>query len=76
MKKQVSILLDENVLKELKRRAKRDYMSLTELIQTILWRSVKTSKRRRSKIPIEKYIGLFSRKGERKVKKKKAKKKK
>ena len=75
MKKQVTILLDENVLKELKRRAKRDFMSLTELIQHILWKSAKTSKRRKTMVPVGKYIELFSRQ-RRKTRKKKVKRKK
>jgi metal-responsive CopG/Arc/MetJ family transcriptional regulator len=42
-KKSFNINLDEELIKELKKRAKEDYLTIEELINQILWRSAKSS---------------------------------
>ncbi len=61
-KKRFLITIHEELYKELKRRAKRDKLTVLELINLILWRSAKRSlsaKRRPQKA--EKFLEIFSR---------------
>lgn len=46
-KKSFTISLDEELVKELNKRAKRDYLTTEELINKILWRSAKSSLRKK-----------------------------
>lgn len=63
-KKTFTITLDEQLVKQLEKRAKRDYLTIQELINNILWRSAKSSLRTRRKYKIgdkEKFVKIFSR---------------
>ncbi len=62
-KKTFTITLDEQLFKQLEKRAKRDYLTVQELIKNILWRSAKSSLRtRKYKLgDKEKFIKIFSR---------------
>jgi len=46
-KKTFTVSLDEELVKELERRAKKDYLTVQELINKILWRSARSSMRRK-----------------------------
>jgi len=56
-KKSFNISLDEELVKELKKRAKKDYLTIEELINQILWRSAKSSLRKRN--PSQKNVTSF-----------------
>jgi metal-responsive CopG/Arc/MetJ family transcriptional regulator len=63
-KKTFSVTLDEELVKEFERRAKRDYLTLQELINKILWRSARSSlRRKRNPRPrkADNFIEVFSR---------------
>ncbi len=62
----ISINIDSDILKELERRAKKEYLTIKELIEDIIRRSAITSKSRRQGKYIpetkgEKFIEYFSR---------------
>lgn len=61
-KKTFTVKLDEELVKELKKRAERDYLTVEELINQVLWRSARSSLRK-SKYPkrAEKFVEIFSR---------------
>jgi len=65
MKKQISIHLDKELIKALEKRAKKNYMTLRELINDILIRSManygKTG-RSYGEPKVEKMVRIFSRK--------------
>lgn len=63
VKKTFSVTLDEQLVKQLEKRAKRDFLSVQELINKILWRSAKSSLRTKNyKLgDKEKFIKIFSR---------------
>lgn len=63
-KKVFTVSLDKKLVQELERRAKRDYLSVQELINKILWKSSKSSlnrKRNPSPKKADKFIEIFSR---------------
>lgn len=63
-KKTFSVSLDKELVEELDRRAKKDYLTVQELINKILWRSARSSlRRKRNPRPRKagKFIGSFSR---------------
>tara|TARA_B100000315_G_scaffold236145_1_gene251663 strand:- start:70 stop:306 length:237 start_codon:yes stop_codon:yes gene_type:complete len=71
----LTIYLDEEAKKLLQKRAKREYLTLTELITNILRRSAISSKKRPYNDNVnDKYLKFFSRRS--RVTKKKPKKKK
>ena len=61
----ISIRVDKDILKELERRARKEYLSVRELIEDIVRRSCVVSKsRRRAKYKgpkVDKFIQYFSR---------------
>lgn len=59
-KKEIIVRIDKELFKNLKKRAKRDYLSVNELVNLILWRSCMRSKKH-GKVPVEKFVELFSR---------------
>lgn len=65
MKKQISIYLDEDLIKALDKRAKKNFMTLREQINDILIRSManygKTG-RKYAEPEVEKMVKIFSRK--------------
>jgi len=46
-KKTFTVSLDKKLVEELERRAKKDYLTVQELINKILWRSARSSLRRK-----------------------------
>jgi hypothetical protein len=61
-KKRFLITIDEELYKELERRAKRDKLTVLELINLILWRSAKRSLSASSRPKqAEKFLEIFSR---------------
>lgn len=63
-KKVFSVFLDKELVEELDKRAKNDYLTLQELINKILWRSARSSlRRKRNSRPrkANKFIESFSR---------------
>ncbi|MFW5846870.1 MAG: hypothetical protein ACOCUU_01800 [Nanoarchaeota archaeon] len=63
-KKIFSVSLDKELVKELDRRAKEDYLTIQELINKILWRSARSSlRRKRNPHPrkAEDFVEVFSR---------------
>ena len=65
MKKQISIHLDEGLIESLEKRAKKNYMTLRELINDILIRSMANYGRTGKSYggpPVEKFVKIFSRK--------------
>lgn len=64
VKKTFTISLDEKLVKELDKRAKKDYLTTQELINQILWRSAKSSKDNRdhpNPRKAEDFVEIFSR---------------
>ncbi|MBU2496452.1 MAG: hypothetical protein KJ767_00130 [Nanoarchaeota archaeon] len=61
----ISIKVDNDILKELERRAKKEYLTIKELIEDIIRRSAITSKARKTgsipKVQAGKFIEYFSR---------------
>ncbi len=57
-KKTFSVRLDKELVDELKKRAKRDFLTVEELINQILWRSARRSLRTGKK-PSQKYASDF-----------------
>ncbi|MCF7910555.1 hypothetical protein K9L16_02680 [Candidatus Pacearchaeota archaeon] len=58
-----TITLHEDLVKQLEKRAKKDYLTVQELIQNILWRSARRSLRhKRTPRVNEKFVQIFSRK--------------
>jgi hypothetical protein len=61
-KKSFMINLDEDLVKELKKRAKKDYLTLQELVNKILWRSARSSLRKEpSQRNVTDFMKSFSR---------------
>ena len=63
-KKTFSVSLDKELVKELERRAKKDYLTVQELINKILWRSARSSlRRKRNPRPrkADDFVEVFSR---------------
>ncbi|MBD3252577.1 hypothetical protein GF386_02510 [Candidatus Pacearchaeota archaeon] len=61
-KKSFRVNLDEELVKELKKRAKKDYLTVEELINQILWRSAKRSMKTTSRPKnASEFVRIFSR---------------
>jgi len=71
-KKTFTVSIHEVLYKELEKRAKRDHLTVQELINFILWKSAKTTKYN-TKRPrkVEEFLELFSRHKPKKLKGKK-----
>jgi len=64
MKRQISIHLDKELIKVLEKRAKKNFMTLRELINDILIRSMANYNKQKkySEPEVEKFVKIFSRK--------------
>lgn len=66
LKKTISITLDIDLVKELDKRARKNYMSLREMMEDILRRSMvsynKGSRSSAAEPKVEKFVQIFSRK--------------
>ena len=66
MKKTISIEMDIDLVNQLDKRARKNFMSLRELMNDILRRSMTTynkgSRSSYSGPPVERFVGIFSRK--------------
>jgi len=63
-KKTFTVSLDKELVEHLEKRAKEDYLTTEELVNKILWRSARSSlRRKRNPRPrkADKFIGSFSR---------------